>query len=307
MDLRIFVEPQQGATYEDQLRVAQAAEQLGFDGFFRSDHYMKMGEDPGLPGPSDAWATIAGLARETSRIRLGTLVSPATFRLPGPLAITVAQTDAMSGGRVELGLGAGWFEAEHRAYGIPFPDLPERFGRFSEYVEVVAGLLSTPDGARYSFDGKHYQLTDSPALPKPVQSPRPPIILGGDGKPRGARLAARFAEEFNTGFDELSTSGEAIARVRAAADEAGRTLVYSLAGDLCLGRDQAEVNRRAEGIGRSVDAMRRNGFAGSPAEIVDKLGRAAELGVTRCYLRQWDFTDFDHLQLAADEVLRQVS
>jgi F420-dependent oxidoreductase-like protein len=307
MDLRIFVEPQQGASYDDQLRLARAVEDLGFDGFFRSDHYLKMGNATGLPGPSDAWLTLAGLARETSRIRLGTLVSPATFRLPGPLALGVAQVDQMSGGRVELGLGAGWYDAEHAAYGIPFPDMSERFARLEEQVEILDGLLSTPMGGHYSFAGKYYRLQDSPALPKPVQAPRVPIILGGEGRPRGARLAARFADEFNTGFQPLEESAEKIARVKAAADEAGRTLVYSVAGDLCLGRTDAELKQRAETIGRSVEAMQSKGFAGSPAEVVDKLGRAGELGISRVYLRQWDFGDLDHLQLAADEVLRQLS
>src|SRR5437763_11039858 len=158
MDLRIFTEPQQGATYDDLLRVAKATEDLGFDAFFRSDHYLSMGSGSGLPGPSDAWLTLAALARETSRIRLGTLVSPATFRLPGPLAISVAQVDDMSGGRVELGLGAGWFDAEHTAYGIPFYETGERFDRFAEQVEILDGLLSTPIGSRYSFSGKHYSL-----------------------------------------------------------------------------------------------------------------------------------------------------
>jgi F420-dependent oxidoreductase-like protein len=307
MDLRVFVEPQQGATYDDQLRVARAAEDCGFSGFFRSDHYLKMGDGSGLPGPSDAWIALAGLARQTSRIRLGTLVSPATFRLPGPLAITVAQVDAMSDGRVELGLGAGWYEPEHSAYGIPFPDTRERFDRYAEQVEIIDGLLSTAAGQTYTFEGKHYRLVDSPALPKPVQSPRPPIILGGDGKPRGARLAARFADEFNTGFKPLAESAQSIARVRDAADAAGRTLVYSLAGDLCVGRDDAEIERRAAVIGRSVEAMQRNGFAGSPAHIVDKLGQAAELGVTRVYLRAWDLADLDQLELAAAEIIPQVA
>jgi F420-dependent oxidoreductase-like protein len=300
MDLRIFVEPQQGATYADQLRIAFAAEQLGFDAFFRSDHYLHMGNISGMPGPSDAWATLAALARDTSRIRLGTLVTPATFRLPGPLALTVAQVDEMSGGRVELGLGAGWYAAEHTAYGIPFPDLPERFDRFAEQVEIIDGLLSTPLGGRYSFAGKHYQLEDAPALPKPVQAPRPPIIVGGEGRSRGASLAARFADEFNTGFKPLQDCVAAIERVRAAAEQTGRTLVYSLAGDLCVGRDDAELERRAEVIGRPLDSMRANGFVGSVAEVQDKLGRLAEHGITRVYLRQWDFTDTDHLELAAE-------
>src|SRR5689334_14429221 len=149
MQLRIFTEPQQGASYADQLRLAGKAEELGFDAYFRSDHYLKMGSVSGLPGPTDAWVTLAGLARETSRIRLGTLVSPATFRLPGPLAISVAQIDEMSGGRVELGLGAGWYEAEHAAYGIPFYDTVERYDRFAEQVEIIDGLLSTPMDAHY--------------------------------------------------------------------------------------------------------------------------------------------------------------
>src|SRR5690348_8080502 len=153
MLLRIFTEPQEGASYDTLLKVAKATEDLGFDAFFRSDHYVAIMGGDGLPGPTDAWLTLAGLARETSRIRLGTLVTPATFRLPGPLAISVAQVDAMSGGRVELGLGAGWYDGEHRAYGVPFPPMPERFDRFAEQVEIVDGLLTTPPGRTYSFAG----------------------------------------------------------------------------------------------------------------------------------------------------------
>jgi F420-dependent oxidoreductase-like protein len=187
VDLRIFTEPQQGASYDDLLRVARTAEDAGYDAFFRSDHFLAMGGGPGEPGPTDSYVTLAGLARETSRIRLGTLVTSATFRLPGPLAIAVAQVDAMSGGRVELGLGAGWFEAEHTAYGIPFPGLGERFDRLAEQLEIVTGLWRTPPGERYSFTGAHYTLVDSPALPKPVLSPHPPVIVGGGGKPAHSR------------------------------------------------------------------------------------------------------------------------
>ena len=164
MKLRIFTEPQQGASYDDLLAVAQATEKLGFDAFFRSDHYLTMGDHAsGLPGPTDAWTTLAGLARETERIRLGTLVSSVTYRAPGILAIQVAQVDQMSGGRVELGLGTGWFEKEHLAYGIPFPD--KRFGHLEEQLEVITGLWGTPVGDSYSFAGEHYTLVDSPALP----------------------------------------------------------------------------------------------------------------------------------------------
>jgi F420-dependent oxidoreductase-like protein len=305
MDLRIFTEPQQGASYDDLLRVATATEQLGFDAFFRSDHYLVMGDGDGLPGPSDAWVTLAGLARETSRIRLGTLVSPTTFRLPGPLAISVAQVDQMSGGRVELGLGAGWFEAEHTAYGIPYPATGERFDRFAEQVEILDGLLRTPLGETYSFTGEHYTLVDSPALPKPVQSPRPPLVLGGAGKKRGAALAARYADEFNVPFAVAEETGAAFDRVRAAAAETGRELIYSAAQVLCLGRDDAELTRRAAAIGRDLDELRVNGLAGTPAEVVDKIGTYGELGATRMYLQVLDLVDLDHLELAA-ELLAQV-
>src|SRR3954449_11866664 len=202
MHLRVFTEPQQGAAYADLLRVAQATEALGFDAFFRSDHYRAMGGD-GLPGPTDSWVTLGALAVQTSRIRLGTLVTSATFRLPGPLAIAVAQADQMSGGRIEFGLGGGWFEAEHTAYGIPFPPLGERFDRLEEQLEIITGLWSTPAGQTFDYDGKHYQLSDSPGLPKPAQSPRPPIIIGGHGKKRTPSLAARFADEFNAPFSRI--------------------------------------------------------------------------------------------------------
>jgi F420-dependent oxidoreductase-like protein len=306
MQLRIFTEPQLGASYLDQLRVATAAEQLGFDAFFRSDHYLTMGSSPGLPGPTDAWLTLAALARETSRIRLGTLVSPATFRLPGPLAVSVAQADQMSDGRVELGLGAGWYAAEHTAYGIPFPEVGERFGRFAEQVEIAHGLLNTPLGATYSFAGKYYQLADSPALPKPVQSPHPPIILGGAARRRGAALAARFADEYNAGFSSLDDTRAVFERVRTAAAETGRELVYSIAHTVCVGKDEAELGRRAAAIGRDISTLRSKSVAGTPAEVVDRLGGFAELGATRAYLQVLDLGDLDHLELIAAEVLPHV-
>src|ERR1700722_19726157 len=184
MQLRIFTEPQQGASYETLLKVARTAEDLGFDAFFRSDHYLKMGDVSGLPGPTDAWITLAGLARDTSRIRLGTLVSPATFRYPGPLAVSVAQVDDMSGGRVELGLGAGWYDAEHAAYAIPYPDTRERFDRLAEQLDIITGMWETPAGELFSYAGTYYSVTDSPALPKPVHQPRLPVIIGGGGPKR---------------------------------------------------------------------------------------------------------------------------
>lgn len=306
MDFRIFTEPQQGADYDDLLRVARAAEAAGYDAFFRSDHYLAMGDASGEPGPTDAWLTLAGLARETSRIRLGTLVSSATFRLPGPLAVSVAQVDRMSRGRVELGLGSGWFDAEHAAYGIPFPPLGERFDRLAEQLEIITGLWGTLPGERYSFDGAHYTVADSPALPKPVQQPRPPIVIGGRGKKRTPELAARYASEFNVPFSDVDAATEQFARVDAACRAIGRDpaeLVRSVAQVVCVGRDDAEIARRAVTLGREVDELRANGLAGTPAEVVDRIGTWRErAGVTRLYLQLMDLDDLDQVDLIASDV-----
>lgn len=306
MELRIFTEPQQGADYDTLLRVAKAAEDLGFGAFFRSDHYLSMGDVEGLPGPTDAWITLAGLARETSRIRLGTLVTAATFRLPGPLAIQVAQVDQMSGGRVELGLGTGWFADEHTAYGIPFPD--DRFGRFEEQLAIITGLWETKLGDTFDFAGKYYRLSDSPALPKPVQQPVP-VLIGGMGARRTPRLAARYASEFNIPFASIEDSAAQFERVRAAATEQGRKpgdLVYSNALVVCVGSTDAEVARRAAAIGREVEELRANGLAGSPDEVVDKIGRYREVGSERIYLQVLDLSDLAHLELVAERVIPQL-
>ncbi|MCK2245377.1 MULTISPECIES: LLM class F420-dependent oxidoreductase [unclassified Crossiella] len=309
MDFRIFTEPQQGATYDDLLRVARTAEDAGYDAFFRSDHYLKMGSVSGLPGPTDAWVTLAGLARETSRIRLGTLMTAATFRYPGPLAIQVAQVDEMSGGRVEFGLGAGWFETEHANYGIPFPDVAERFDRYAEQLAVITGLWRTPVGETFSFDGEHYQLTDSPALPKPVQAGGPPVLIGGRGAKRTPALAAQYAAEFNLPFADPATAVRQFERVEAACTAIGRDpkeITRSAALVLCVGRDEAEVTRRAAVIGREVPELRENGLAGTVAEAVDKLGAWRErTGISRIYLQVLDLNDLDHLELVATEVMPQ--
>ena len=309
MDFRVFLEPQQGATYDDQLAVAQAAESLGFSAFFRSDHYLAMSGD-GRPGPTDSWVTLAGIARETSSIRLGTLVTSATFRYPGPLAISVAQVDAMSGGRVEFGIGAGWFESEHRAYAIPFPALGERFSRLEEQLEIITGMWATPVGETFDFNGAHYTVADSPALPKPIQQPQPPIIIGGGGPKRTPALAARFAAEFNLAFPTLEFVSVQLGRVRAAVEEAGRAaddMIYSAAFAVCAGRDEAQIGRRAAAISRDVDELRANApLVGSPAEIVDRLGPFAEAGVQRVYLQLLDARDLDHLELFATEVMPQL-
>jgi F420-dependent oxidoreductase-like protein len=303
VDLRIFTEPQQGAGYDDLLTIAQATERLGFDAFFRSDHYLKMGDHvDGLPGPTDAWTTLAGLARETKRIRLGTLVSSVTYRHPGVLAIQVAQVDEMSGGRVELGLGTGWYAEEHAAYGIPFP--ANRFGHLEEQLEIVTGLWRTPLGERYSFAGEHYTLTDSPALPKPVQSPVP-VIVGGRGAKRTPRLAATYATEFNVPFDEIARIPGRFAVVREACEKIGRDpgeLSYSAALVAVVGETDADFERRAAAIGREPGELRENSLAGSPAEVVDRIISLREGGVDRLYLQILDIKDLEHLELIAAEV-----
>jgi F420-dependent oxidoreductase-like protein len=309
MRLRIFVEPQQGASYEQQLRMAQAAESSGFDAFFRSDHFLTIG-GAGLPGPTDAWLTLAGIARETDRIRLGTMVTSATFRLPGLLAIQVAQVDDMSGGRAELGLGAGWYDGEHTAYGVPFPPLGERFERLQEQFAVIEGLWDTPAGETFDFDGKHYQLKDSPALPKPVQQPHPPLIVGGGGAKRTPRLAATYAAEFNLAFSSLADTEAQFARVRAACVEAGRdpgTLRLSSAQTVCCGANDAEVERRAANIGRKAEVLRAHGLAGTPDEVVARLQEFAAIGAESFYLQVLDLDDLAHVELLAEEVLPRVA
>jgi F420-dependent oxidoreductase-like protein len=303
-DLRIFTEPQQGATYADLLAVAQRAESVGYGAFFRSDHYLVMGGGDGLPGPTDAWVTLGGIARETSTIRLGTLVTSATFRLPGPLAITVAQVDDMSDGRVELGLGAGWYEAEHEAYGIEFPPLGERFDRLEEQLEIITGLWATPLGETFDSPGGHYPVTASPALPKPVQSPVP-IVIGGGGPKRTPALAARYASEFNVPFVPVEFFTAQCDRVRAACETIDRdpaTMSFSIALVLCCGVDDAEVVRRAGAIGREPDELRQNGAAGTPEEVTATLRSWAAAGADRIYLQVLDLADLDHLDLVAEQV-----
>jgi F420-dependent oxidoreductase-like protein len=268
-----------------------------------------MGDGSGLPGPSDAWTTLAALARDTERIRLGTLLTSATFRLPGPLAIIVAQVDALSAGRVELGLGAGWFEEEHAAYGIPFPSVAERFDKLEEQLSIITGLWQTPPGATFTFTGQHYSLRDSPALPKPVQKPRPPLIVGGHGAKRTPYLAARFADECNCPFASVEFCEAQFQRVDdacRAADRDPSTLVHSVALVTCCGIDDDEVASRAARIGREVEELKENGLAGSPSEIVAKLEDYAKIGVTRVYLQILDIDDLQHVELLASQVLSRV-
>ena len=303
-DLRVFTEPQQGATYDDLLAVAQRAERLGYGAFFRSDHYLRMGSGSGLPGPTDSWIVLAGLARETTSIRLGTLVSSATFRRPGQLAMIVAGVDQMSAGRVELGIGAGWYEAEHRAYGIPFPDLRTRFDNLEEQLAIVSGLWSTPADETFSYQGRSWELHDSPALPKPVQVGGPPIIVGGKGPTRTPTLAARYAAEFNT-FSDIELFRDQCARVAAACEAIDRdpaSMTFSAAVQLCCGADEAEYRRRAAAIDRDPDEMRRSGTAGTPEEVAARLREWNAAGADRIYLQVLDLSDLEHLDLVAERV-----
>lgn len=298
MDLRIFTEPQQGASYSQLLAAAQTTEAAGFDAFFRSDHYLKMGGVSGLPGPTDAWVTLAGLARETSRIRLGTLVSPVTFYQPGQLAIAVAQVDDMSGGRIDFGFGAGWYEAEHTAYGLPFPDLGERMSRMEEALEQIVGLWTTPEGGEFNHDGEFHSFSQSPALPQTFQKPHPPIIVGGAGKKRTPRMAARYAAEFNVPFAEPGKVPGIMSNIDRSCEAIDRdpaTLIRSAAVVLCAGADDATVTRRANTIGREVGEMSENGFCGTFAELEEKASSYRELGITRLYLQVLDITDVDHI------------
>ena len=302
-DVCIFTEPQQGASYDTLLAVAQRTEALGFGGFFRSDHYLKMGAVDGLPGPTDAWITLAGLARETSRIRLGTLVSPVTFRGPGLLAISVAQVDQMSGGRIELGIGAGWYEVEHLAYGFDFPGGPKRFDNLTDQLAILDGLWSTPVGETFSYHGTVHGVIDSPALPKPVQHPLP-IIIGGGGPSRTPALAARYATEYNSAFVSLDVFTERKQRVEAAcaAIDRQRAIRFSAALVVCAGATEAEVARRAAAIGREPGELRVNGAAGLADETAASIRRYVDAGAERVYLQVLDLSDLDHLDFIAGEV-----
>lgn len=308
MEFRVFLEPQNGASFAEQLAVAQTAESAGFDGFFRSDHFLTMDDrHGGLPGPTDSWVTLGAIATHTTRLRLGTLVSSATFRHPSLLAVQVAQVDAMSGGRVELGLGTGWFEAEHTAYGFPFPE--RRFGPFQEQLDIITGLWSTPVGERFSYRGEHYTLEDAPALPKPVQA-HVPIIVGGSGATKTPRIAARYADEYNAFLASEEVMRERIARVRAAAEAIGRdpnTIRFSIAAATVIGATEAELNRRADAAGSTLERLRSFGISGAPQQAIDTIGRLGELGVSRCYLQLLDVRDLEHIEFIGAEVLPQLA
>jgi F420-dependent oxidoreductase-like protein len=314
MELRVLTEPQQGATFDQQLAVARLAEECGFTGFFRTDHLQREGDADGMPGPTDAWITLAGLARETSRIRLGTLMTCSTFRNPGHLAIMVAQVDEMSGGRVELGLGAGSFAGEHHALGIPFPSAKERFARLEEQLALITGLWTASPGHPYSFQGQYHAVRDYPALVRPRQSPHPPLVLGGPGLKRTPALAAKFADEYNADGVSPAECAAAYDRIGAACEKIGRDpaeMIFSAVVTICCGSDPAEIALRTNTIavkgGSDFTGHAANGATGTPAQVAERLRAFEEAGASRIYLQLFDLTDLDHLRLVAEEVLPQLS
>jgi len=305
MAFRIFTEPQQGASYDQLLAVARAGEELGFDAFFRSDHYLKMGDGSGLPAYTDAWTTLAGLARDTSRIRLGTLVTPVTFRPVGTFPVVVSEVDHMSGGRVDVGLGAGWYQDEHDAYGLAFPPLGRRYDLLEDQLAILHGVWSSGPGETFEHGGLTCRVRLQADPLRPAQRPHPPIVIGGRGGPRNSRLAAAYADEFNIAFVPAPFMKKTHDAVRNACEARGRdpgTVVWSVGLVVCCGRNEAEVGRRAAAIHRQVDELRQNGLAGSPAEVLDKLGTYAAAGAERFYLQVLDISDLDHLRLIAEEV-----
>ena len=306
MRVCLFTEPHRGATFDEMLRAAQHAEAAGYHGFFRADHFMPMNRSEGFPGPTDSWVTLGAIARETNTIKLGTLLSSATFRHPAITAITVAQVDEMSGGRVEFGIGAGWFGAEHTALGIPFFTPRERFERLDEQLQIITGLWGTPRGERYSFAGKHFTLQDAIALPKPVQTPGPPVIVGGRGPKSTPRLAALHADEYNVPPSSPEKCAEQYRLVTEASERYGRTkapLRLSASVAIACGRTDAAVKERLALLEEPSLLPPEPTISGSPDQVLDAVARYAEAGATRLYVRLRDLSDLDHLDLLAAEVI----
>jgi F420-dependent oxidoreductase-like protein len=303
MRARVLLEPHHGATYAQMLALARAAEETGFDAFFRGDHYLGIDADDTGFRPTDSWTTLTGLGAQTERIRLGTLMTASTFRRPGPLAVAVATADEISGGRIEFGIGAAWYEREHNYFGVPFPPLGERFDRLEEQLEIITGLWATRAGERFSFQGKHYRLTDCASLPRPAQ-PSPPVIIGGNGPRRTPALAARFAAEFNSGL--TSDVSPVFARVRQACTDAGRdpaTLRYSAVLPVCCGSTQEEAQRRLETLGAPGARLLALGVVGLPGDVAARVAEFARAGADTIYFHIYDPADTDHIRLLGESVI----
>jgi len=309
-----MIEGQEGVGWDQWVALARACERYGLHGLFRSDHYLSF-DDPRGRGALDAWTTLAALAAVTERIRLGTMVSPVTFRHPALLAKSVVTADHVSGGRIELGMGAGWFEQEHRAYGFPFPSDAERIEILSEQVEIVHRLWDR-DEDEVSFEGTHYRLEACPALPKPVQEPHPPMILGGGAGPRAAALAARWADEYNITSSSPEDAAGARRRLSNACEAIGRdpsTLRLSLMTGVVVGRDRRELEARASALmeregesgdpGEAIERWSADGFAGTADQVLERLARYAEAGVRRVMLQHLVHEDLETVELIGTEIV----
>jgi F420-dependent oxidoreductase-like protein len=310
-----MIEGQEGVSWSQWQDLARACEEHGFQGLFRSDHYLSF-DDPRGRGALDAWSTLAALAAVTERIRVGTLVSPVTFRHPAILAKSVVTADHVSGGRVELGIGAGWFEREHLAFGFPFPSDDVRMEILSEQVEIVHRLWDR-DEDEVSFDGAHYRLEACPAMPKPVQTPHPPLILGGGAGRRAAALAARWADEYNVNYIGPDDVARAQARLSASCEAIGRdpsSLRLSLMTGVVVGADRADLKRRASALmeregesgnlGESIERWSSNRLVGTVDEVLERLERYAEAGVQRVMLQHLVHEDFETVELIGTEIVR---
>ena len=313
MDVCLMIEGQEGVTWDRWTALARACEELGFTGLFRSDHYLSF-EHPNERGALDAWTTHAALASITQRIRLGTLVSPVTFRHPAQVAKSLVTVDHASGGRVELGLGAGWFEREHRAYGFAFPDPAERMAILGEQLEIVHRLWEV-DEATVSFEGRHYRLEECPGLPKPVQRPHPPLIMGGGAGPRSAALAARWADEYDVFSVAPQEAAERRARISAACEAIDRDpneVRFSVMTTILVGADRRELERRAVAMmgddegddpASFLERMRATKLVGTPEEVLERVGEYAAAGVRRIYLQDLLHDDMEMVELIGREIV----
>ena len=308
MKLRVLMEPRHGATYDRVVAMAKATEEAGLDAFFRGDHYLGIDSTDPEYRPTDSWTTLAGVALETNRIKLGTLMTAGTFRHPAVVANAVATVDQMSGGRVVLGIGTGWYEREHKAFGIPFPPVRERFDRFDEEMQIIKGLWTTPQGDPFSFEGRFWQLEEARNFPVLVQKPRPQIVIGGTGPRRTPLMAARHADEFNSGGGP--GTAERFANVRRVCEEIGRdpsTLRMSVTSQVICGSTRAEAEARLERLGEPGRRMLSRGTVGDVPSVVGALQELQAAGAEVAYLHIFDIDDLDHLRLIGAEVLPQVA